>query len=109
MLAGFLWLARPMLFPPSGAPLAALPPARSIPTKPGRASILFAGDTHFGESYFAEQGAPSVVATRGYDYPVARVRPLAESADLVIVNLETPLTLPHRLAAQTHQALGSLG
>jgi poly-gamma-glutamate capsule biosynthesis protein CapA/YwtB (metallophosphatase superfamily) len=69
-----------------------MPAARLIPTKPGRASVLFAGDTHFGESYAADLGAPSVLATRGYDYPVARVRPLAESADLVIVNLETPLT-----------------
>jgi poly-gamma-glutamate capsule biosynthesis protein CapA/YwtB (metallophosphatase superfamily) len=122
MLAGFLWLARAMLFPPAGDRWAAMPAARSIPTKPGRASILFAGDTHFGESYFADESAPSVLATRGYAYPVARVRPLAESADLVIVNLETPLT--HRTDSplrhikpwvhwgdpeKTAQALRSLG
>jgi hypothetical protein len=92
LLAAFVWLARPMLFPPHGAHLAALPPAISVPTRPGRASILFGGDTHFGESYFADQAAPSVLTTRGYDFPAALLRPLAESADLAIVNLETPLT-----------------
>jgi hypothetical protein len=76
-----------------------MPAAHSIPTKPGRASILFGGDTHFGENYFAEPGTPNVLEARGYDYPLAKLRPLTESADLVIVNLETPLT--HR----THSPL----
>ena len=50
-------------------------------------SILFVGDTHFGESYL---GNP--LKEHGYDYSLENYDALLRSADLVIANLETPLT-----------------
>lgn len=50
--------------------------------------ILFAGDTSFGESYHGE----SFFDPRGYDYFLEKLAPLLNQSDLVIANLETPLT-----------------
>lgn len=86
------WLTRPLWWPTRGERLASLPRAAFTLERPHRLGVLFAGDTHFGESYFTDPERPSVVAKRGYDYPLERVRPLCESADFVVVNLETPLT-----------------
>ncbi len=93
VLIGVSWLARPMLLPTSGRRLAAMPLGRTLRTQPGHASILFGGDTHFGESYFAPSDAPSVLGGHSYEPAVALLRPLAATADAVIVNLETPLTV----------------
>ncbi len=71
---------------------AELPPAGAVVEKPDRVSILFAGDTHFGESYFTDPVRPSPVAEHGYDYPLEGIAPLARTADFVVLNLETPLT-----------------
>jgi poly-gamma-glutamate capsule biosynthesis protein CapA/YwtB (metallophosphatase superfamily) len=86
------WLGRSLWWPTRGERLAALPRAALTLERPRAVSILFAGDTHFGESYFIDPADPPIVSERGYDYPLERVRPLCESADLLVVNLETPLT-----------------
>jgi len=79
---------------PAGAPLATLPAEVEVITATGgRARILFGGDTHFGESYLANARRAEIVDAHGYGYPTARLAPLLGSADLAIVNLETPLTL----------------
>jgi hypothetical protein len=57
--------------------------------------ILFIGDTSFGENYQLanrEHGQPNILEEKGYDYPLARLKPLLMQADLVIANLETPVT-----------------
>jgi poly-gamma-glutamate capsule biosynthesis protein CapA/YwtB (metallophosphatase superfamily) len=87
------WVARPMLLPPAGEPLAeatdhAVP---VIQGRAGRASVLFVGDTHFGESYSAGSGR-NASEQQVYVRPLARLQELLRSADLVIANLETPLT-----------------
>ncbi len=57
--------------------------------------ILFVGDTSFGENYQSEierRGGDNVLKTRGYDYPLQKLKPLLSQSDLVIANLETPIT-----------------
>jgi hypothetical protein len=81
-----------MLWPPSGERWAVLLPAETTLTASTQVSVLFVGDTHFGESYGEDSSKPSAVARLGYDYPLRGVRALARSANLVVVNLETPLT-----------------
>lgn len=69
----------------------AVPPSLTGPT----ATILFGGDTHLGESYFKQyesEGIENILTTRGYDYSLSLVGPLAIDADIAIVNLETPVT-----------------
>lgn len=57
-------------------------------------TVIFAGDTHFGENY---QSSPkhnrgvNIIEEEGYDYFFENTGKLLLSADLVIVNLETPL------------------
>jgi poly-gamma-glutamate capsule biosynthesis protein CapA/YwtB (metallophosphatase superfamily) len=99
-LAGFLlvsllvfgWWARPMLIAPGGDDLATVAPPQARVSKAERASVLLVGDTHFGESYHARTSDGSEPLARGYDYVLEGVRPLAGTADLLILNLETPLT-----------------
>ncbi|MFC1716723.1 CapA family protein [Candidatus Poribacteria bacterium] len=50
--------------------------------------ILFVGDTSFGENYIRK----SFIEYRGYDYFLEKVAPLSRGSDMVIANLETPLT-----------------
>lgn len=62
---------------------------------PGPFSILFVGDTSHGENYqarIAERGGRNVLEEGGYDRPLANFRGALRSADLVVANLETPLT-----------------
>lgn len=57
--------------------------------------VLFVGDTAFGENYqeqYAQYGESNILEERGYDAPLAKVRNILMAADLVIANLETPLT-----------------
>ncbi|MHC5023609.1 MAG: CapA family protein [Planctomycetota bacterium] len=59
--------------------------------------ILFLGDTGFGETYQrreAERGRTNVLAEHGYDYSLRKLAPLLQGRDLVVANLETPLTKP---------------
>jgi cyanophycin synthetase len=51
--------------------------------------ILFSGDFSYGDTY--EQGK-EINEKYGYDYSLAKVAPLLNSADYSIVNLETPIT-----------------
>lgn len=58
-------------------------------------SILFAGDTSYGENYqegYAAAGRENIIASRGYDYSIAGLKGLLAACDLNILNLETPLT-----------------
>jgi glutathione synthase/RimK-type ligase-like ATP-grasp enzyme len=57
--------------------------------------ILFLGDTSFGENYqqrLEESGRENILKSEGYDYPLANMRTILSSADLVVANLETPIT-----------------
>jgi poly-gamma-glutamate capsule biosynthesis protein CapA/YwtB (metallophosphatase superfamily) len=55
------------------------------------ARVLFGGDFSFGENYL-EAHAENVLETRGYDHCLERLAPLMRGADMVVVNLETPIT-----------------
>jgi len=60
-----------------------------FPKKAGKGlSVLFVGDTSFGESYHKK----SFFESKGYDHFLEKVDPLIQRSDLVIANLETPLT-----------------
>lgn len=50
--------------------------------------ILFVGDTSFGENYHNDDFYESI----GYNYSLRKVTKLLNSSDMVIANLETPLT-----------------
>lgn len=52
-------------------------------------SILFGGDTYFGETYPA---APDVLRENGYRWMLDGLRPLLDAADWSVVNLEAPVT-----------------
>jgi len=57
--------------------------------------ILFAGDTYFGESYQMQiklMGRENILETKGYDYPLKKLKPILFDSDFVIVNLEAPIT-----------------
>jgi UDP-N-acetylmuramoyl-tripeptide--D-alanyl-D-alanine ligase len=70
-------------------------PLQLQPKERNRLEILFVGDTAFGENYQAalkKAGKPNILEDKGYDFPLAKMRDTLLSADLVIANLETPLT-----------------
>jgi len=61
----------------------------------GDFSILFLGDTSFGENYQKreeERGSENILKTKGYDYPLKKFRRVLLNSDLVISNLESPIT-----------------
>lgn len=65
------------------------------PTDPTSFKILFVGDTSFGENYqerLAREGGENILKEKGYDYPLAELKKILLSSNLVIANLETPLT-----------------
>jgi poly-gamma-glutamate capsule biosynthesis protein CapA/YwtB (metallophosphatase superfamily) len=51
-------------------------------------SILFGGDTHFGENYNNDD----VLEIEGYQYTIENFASFLQQADAVVVNLETPIT-----------------
>lgn len=62
---------------------------------PDRFTILFGGDTSYGENYqlaYERSGHPNVLRSKGYDHSPAKLKPLLLSSDLVVANLETPVT-----------------
>lgn len=65
-------------------------------TKPrDQIDVLFVGDTSFGENYqeaLEASGKGNILKDKGREYCLERVKPLMSQADLVIANLETPLT-----------------
>ena len=67
--------------------------SRPQPQQLEATSVLFVGDTHFGDNYFGPASRKRwPVARHGYDYPFAGgLGKLTASADLVVANLETPL------------------
>jgi len=74
-----------------------VPPIRHTQITPSNdsAQLLFVGDTHFAEDYFARRDhwqARNVLEQFGYEYPMARLKSLVGAADLVVANLETPLS-----------------
>lgn len=57
--------------------------------------VLFAGDVSFGENYQIKReksGKPNILKVKGYDYCFEKVDPLLKSAQVVISNLEAPIT-----------------
>ncbi len=65
-------------------------------------SLVLVGDTGHGENYQeyrSQQGQSDVLTERGYDAPLAELKPLLDGADYVIANLETPVVTPE---AATH-------
>jgi hypothetical protein len=57
--------------------------------------MVFGGDLEYGNSYMkweVEAGREDILATRGHDYGLEKLAPLLGGADMVVVNLETPLT-----------------
>jgi len=56
------------------------------------AQILFVGDTSFGENYQTRKGRNNILKTKGYHYPLKNFKSLLLQSDLVIANLETPIT-----------------
>lgn len=57
--------------------------------------ILFVGDTSFGENYqqrLEETGKENILKSQGYDYPLTKMKSILTSADVVVANLETPIT-----------------
>jgi poly(3-hydroxybutyrate) depolymerase len=65
------------------------------PRDPAHARVLFGGDTGGGESYqdeYVRNGGVSILAEKGYEHGLAKLRPLLAAADFRVFNLETPLT-----------------
>ncbi len=57
--------------------------------------ILFVGDTNFAESYqirYVQEGGKNILEEKGYDHPFANLKSILLQSDLVIANLETPIT-----------------
>ena len=70
-------------------------PVVIAPKNENQLEILLLGDTAFGENYQAalqESKGRNILVDKGYDYPLAKMRGALVAADLVIANLETPLT-----------------
>jgi poly-gamma-glutamate capsule biosynthesis protein CapA/YwtB (metallophosphatase superfamily) len=88
--------------PPSREPLQLTPRRRGGGE---RFDLLFVGDTDFGETYQEareRRGRENILKTRGYDAALAGMRRLLSRADLVVANLETPVTdLAEPAAAET--------
>jgi len=55
-------------------------------------TILFGGDTAFGESY--ADNRKELLRERGYNYSLDRLKPMMESADFCVLNLEAPICRP---------------
>jgi poly-gamma-glutamate capsule biosynthesis protein CapA/YwtB (metallophosphatase superfamily) len=61
----------------------------------GRLEVLFVGDTGFGENYqegYEKKGRGNLLKENGYAYPLELMKDSMLSADIVIANLETPVT-----------------
>lgn len=54
--------------------------------------ITITGDTSFGESYKVRVDGKNLIKSKGRAYSLQGVAPLLRTSDLVIANLETPLT-----------------
>ncbi len=61
------------------------------PAASAETTIIFGGDTHFGENY-QDGKRNNVLELKGYDYTIEKFSTHLTAADAVIVNLETPIT-----------------
>ncbi len=81
---------------PTGSPMAAVPEAASVlRPKAANATVLMVGDIGFGEPYAhlpRAEGLLRLLHQHGYRHSLANLEGLLSSADLVIGNLETPLS-----------------
>ena len=59
--------------------------------QPDEVSVLFLGDTSFGENY-QEKLDENILVTKGYAHSLERFESILLASDLNIANLETPLT-----------------
>jgi len=59
--------------------------------RPKKIEILFAGDTSFGENY-QEKRKINILEKYDYNYPLVNMHKILTKSNLVIVNLETPIT-----------------
>lgn len=69
--------------------------AQVVNVPDGQLSFVFVGDTSFGENYQEEierHGGENILKTKGYEYSLKNFAPFLRQADLVIANLETPIT-----------------
>jgi len=69
-------------------------PVEKADRQNGLLSLVFVGDTSFGENYQNEienRGGMNVLRTKGYQYTIKNFAQILGQADLVIANLETPL------------------
>jgi len=69
--------------------------ARAVHAPSRPLTFVFLGDTSFGENYQEEierRGGDNVLKTKGYEHSLKRFAPFLRQADLVIANLETPVT-----------------
>lgn len=67
----------------------------SFTSYPDSLSILYLGDTHFGENYQFDplyNHGTNFIEVKGYDYFFYNVKDILLNADEVFCNLETPLT-----------------
>ncbi|MHA1568572.1 MAG: CapA family protein [Alphaproteobacteria bacterium] len=55
-----------------------------------RVTILFGGDTGFGESY--GKRIRRMLKDKGYAYSLAKLKPIMMASDFTILNMETPIT-----------------
>ena len=70
------------------------PVSRATPDTDERLSLIFLGDTNFGESYLEEvekYGGENILKSRGYGYSINHFSNLLQEADFVIGSLETSL------------------
>ncbi|MCC8996625.1 MAG: CapA family protein [Nitrosomonas sp.] len=65
--------------------------------------ITFVGDTSFGENYKPRLAGKDLINTKGRAYSMQRIAPLLMESDLVIANLETPLTLQTNSPFKDHK------
>ena len=57
--------------------------------------IIFTGDISWGESYqlkLEKKGKENILFTKGYDYCIEKLKLILQQSNLIIGNLETPLT-----------------
>lgn len=58
-------------------------------------TITFLGDTYFGKSYHisrAKKGKQNSLKDFGYNYSFEHLTPILDNSDIIIANLEAPLT-----------------
>ncbi len=71
------------------------PTPQAAASRPRDFTVLLTGDIGFGEQYFDHPRTASLrrgFLAQGYSYSLASLRPLLDGADLIVGNLEVPLS-----------------